>query len=602
MEIRLILEFFDRIRQSNHNLLKNQSNNNSNSIHTLFKQQHLHHQNNSNNNNNSNSSNNNNNNSIIIGSKFKIINNNKNSNNNMGSVESSNQMNGSIENKTSKIDISVLRPLPTRSNSSISLSSSSHSSFSRMGSLGSLPTNSGSSSPYYNNSSFDLVDEERIKSPIYNLKNHIKSIHKIKEEFRLLEESVGPSETSEGDKKHNTSKNRYTNILPVNHTRVQLKKIQDKEGSDYINANYIDGAYPKQFICTQGPLPNTIADFWRMVWENRCRIIVMLSRESENCRIKCDRYWPEQIGGEQFSIYGNGNEVFGTYSVELVEVIQDTEREIITRNIRLTFEGETRDITQYQYEGWPDHNIPDHTQPFRHLLHSITDRQNQIIPSSDRDVPIIVHCSAGVGRTGTFCTAVIMMKKLDHYFKQLEATPIDQVVDPFTLFPITEYQSDNLDLKGLGYHFKSSIYNSNGINNNNSNNNSNGSNNTPQNESNNNNNNNNHNNNNNNSEEDDDDAAESDLKYAIMDKNNSRIDFNLFSIVLKLREQRPGMVQQLEQYLFCYKTILDEIYHRLNCKLGFSSPNVNNNSNTTTTTSSLASTTIIHPSTNSKLN
>ncbi|EAL70599.1 protein-tyrosine phosphatase 1 [Dictyostelium discoideum AX4] len=522
----------------------------------------------------------------------------------MGSVESSNQMNGSIENKTNKIDISVLRPLPTRSNSSISLSSSSHSSFSRMGSLGSLPTNSGSSSPYYNNSSFDLVDEERIKSSIYNLKNHIKCIHKIKEEFRLLEESVGPSETSEGDKKHNTSKNRYTNILPVNHTRVQLKKIQDKEGSDYINANYIDGAYPKQFICTQGPLPNTIADFWRMVWENRCRIIVMLSRESENCRIKCDRYWPEQIGGEQFSIYGNGNEVFGTYSVELVEVIQDPEREIITRNIRLTFEGETRDITQYQYEGWPDHNIPDHTQPFRQLLHSITNRQNQIIPSSDRNVPIIVHCSAGVGRTGTFCTAVIMMKKLDHYFKQLDATPIDQVVDPFTHLPITEYQSDNLDLKGLGYHFKSSIYNSNGINNNNNNNlnnnnninnNSNGSNNTPQTEP--------------NNEEDDDDAAESDLKYAIMDKYNSRIDFNLFSIVLKLREQRPGMVQQLEQYLFCYKTILDEIYHRLNCKLGFSLPHVNNINNynnysntTTTTTSSLASTTIIHPSTNSKLN
>ncbi|EGC28761.1 hypothetical protein DICPUDRAFT_43829 [Dictyostelium purpureum] len=463
----------------------------------------------------------------------------------MGSVESTNQI-GNSEKNNINISGGIPRPLATRSSSSISLSSS-QGSFSRMSSLGSLPTNSGSSSPYYNNRDF-LEDEERIKAPVYNLKNHMDDILLLREEFRLLDETALPCETSEGDKKHNTVKNRYTNILPVNSTRVVLKKVPEKEGSDYINANFIDGNYEKQFICTQGPLPNTFVDFWRMIWEYRCSIIVMLSKEAENCRIKCDRYWPEK-GNEIYSHQTIEHHV-GKFNVELVDSLYDSEREITIRNLKLTntLDGEVRYVSQFQYEGWPDHNIPDQTQPFRDLLHLINERQNRIKPASDKNCPIVVHCSAGVGRTGTFCTAVIMMKKLDHYFNTLESLPIDQVVHPFT--QNQDYQKDTLDLRNLSSTLKNLIYaqtinsmnqqaqhQQNSLSNSNS--------------------------------QDDYDDPNQDPKYAIKDKDGNLIDFNLFHVVLKLREQRPGMVQQLEQYIFCYKTILDEINDRFNLKLGY---------------------------------
>jgi len=449
--------------------------------------------------------------SVIVNNSIKQSNNNK-----MGSVESSSSRSPIVDNKfEEKLDINGSgvtssssttttlssssssssvnpRSLPLRSNSTFSLSAS-QTNFSRMGSLGTLPTSSTSKStnsmthpPSFH--TFDLPQEE-IKKPVYNIKKHIQNLDLIRQEFRLLEDTSLPSETSEGDKKHNTIKNRYTNILPCNNTRVILEKIGDKEGTDYINANFIDGVFPKQYICTQGPLQNTISDFWRMMWENSCSIIVMLSREQENCRPKCDRYWPDNYNEEgiiptNHPPISNSNE--HSYSVKLKEVIRDDKREIIIRKLLLTHiaSNSTRDITHYQYEGWPDHNAPPSTEPLRHLLFMINENQNSL-DITLQNCPIVVHCSAGVGRTGTFCTVHIMMKRLEEYLDSIDNS-----------------STTSSALSAIDHLEQSQV-----------------------------------------------------------------IDFNLFNIVLQLRAQRPGMVQQMEQYIFCYQTIFDEIQNRLNLKL-----------------------------------
>ncbi|KAF2069612.1 hypothetical protein CYY_009068 [Polysphondylium violaceum] len=399
--------------------------------------------------------------------------------------------NGTIPSSTSTTSSTTVNPrsLPLRSSSTFSLSAS-QTNFSRMGSLGTLPTNSTSKStssmthPTFH--TFDLPQEE-IKKPVYNIKKHIQNLDLIRQEFRLLEDTSLPSETSEGDKKHNSIKNRYTNILPCNSTRVILEKIGDKEGTDYINANFIDGVFPKQYICTQGPLQNTISDFWRMMWENSCSIIVMLSREQENCRPKCDRYWPDNETGITPTNHPplSNNTTQHTFNVKLKDVTRDEKREIIIRKLSLTHmaTNSTREITHYQYEGWPDHNAPPSTEPLRHLLNIINDNQNALdVKLQNR--PIVVHCSAGVGRTGTFCTVHIMMKRLEEYFVSIDSSS----------------------------------------------------------------------------------SCSSALSAIDHLEQSKSIDFNLFNIVLQLRAQRPGMVQQMEQYIFCYQTIFDEIQNRLSLK------------------------------------
>eukprot|EP01133_Synstelium_polycarpum_P011565 gene11565-13498_t len=236
----------------------------------------------------------------------------------------------------------------SRNTNSSSLSSSQPS-LTRMVSLGAMPTTRSTASmpppPAYPSNHEDLL------APIFDLDEHIQSEHLIREEFMALESIYDNHNhvTVEGTQKYNTSKNRYTNILPCDLTRVKLEKINGQEGSDYINANFIDG--------------------------------------------------------------------------------------------------------------WPDHNAPNDTEPLRYLLHEINATQKSL-PVGFTDSPIVVHCSAGVGRTGTFCTVHIMMSRLEN---SLAEEPID---------------------------------------------------------------------------------------------------FNLYGIVNNLRKQRPGMVQQLEQYIFCYETIADELKER----------------------------------------
>ncbi|XP_043083353.1 receptor-type tyrosine-protein phosphatase eta-like isoform X9 [Puntigrus tetrazona] len=201
----------------------------------------------------------------------------------------------------------------------------------------------------------------------------------------------------------NKPKNRYGNVLPYDVSRVKLSMC----GSlldDYINANYIPGYNSrKEFIAAQGPLPVTVNEFWRMVWEKNVHTIVMLTRCNEMGRVKCEKYWPSGT---------NHYENFSVTTTSEIELESWTIRDFTIKNVKT---AETRYIRQFHFTAWPDHGVPQTTEvliDFRHLVREHMDQYS-------RHSPAVVHCSAGVGRTGTFIA-------IDHLIFQIER---DSMVD-----------------------------------------------------------------------------------------------------------------------------------------------------------------------------
>ncbi|KAG9269076.1 protein piccolo-like [Astyanax mexicanus] len=193
--------------------------------------------------------------------------------------------------------------------------------------------------------------------------------------------------TKAAEKQDNVKKNRYKDIVPFDHTRVKLSLNTSKNDSDYINANFIKGVLgPRAYIATQGPLPNTVVDFWRMLWEYNVQIIVMACREFEMGKKKCERYWPESkvdaFVCEPFTVRCESEENKGDY---------------VSRILRVTFKGSSRSLKQLHYMNWPDHGVPDSIPPILELL------QEMRVHQEHEDVPICIHCSAGCGRTGALC-------------------------------------------------------------------------------------------------------------------------------------------------------------------------------------------------------
>ncbi|XP_032376926.1 tyrosine-protein phosphatase non-receptor type 11b isoform X1 [Etheostoma spectabile] len=256
-----------------------------------------------------------------------------------------------------------------------------------------------------------------------NIENRVRELNKVAdnsekpkqgfwEEFEVLQQQecklLYPRK--EGQKPENKSKNRYKNILPFDTTRVELREIDpDVPGSDYINANYIryiivqskheEGRHEdegKVFIATQGCLQNTVVDFWKMVYQENTHVIVMTTKEMERGRNKCVRYWPDLHATKEFG------------KVLVRNMDERPAQDYILRQLevtRLDRKEPPRYIWHYQYLSWPDHGVPNEPGGVLWFLEEVN-RTQSTIPDTG---PIVVHCSAGIGRTGTIIVVDILI-------------------------------------------------------------------------------------------------------------------------------------------------------------------------------------------------
>ncbi|XP_026070628.1 receptor-type tyrosine-protein phosphatase S-like isoform X28 [Carassius auratus] len=238
--------------------------------------------------------------------------------------------------------------------------------------------------------------------PVMELADHIERL-KANDNLKFSQEyeSIDPGQQFTWEHSNlevNKPKNRYANVIAYDHSRVLLSAIDGIPGSDYINSNYIDG-YRKQnaYIATQGALPETFGDFWRMIWEQRSANIVMMTKLEERSRVKCDQYWPNR-----------GTETYGLIQVTLLDTVELATYCVRTLALYKNGSSEKREVRQFQFTAWPDHGVPEHPTPFLAFL-------RRVKSCNPLDAgPMVVHCSAGVGRTGCFIVIDAMLERIKH--------------------------------------------------------------------------------------------------------------------------------------------------------------------------------------------
>uniref|UniRef100_A0A8C1GPF1 protein-tyrosine-phosphatase n=1 Tax=Cyprinus carpio TaxID=7962 RepID=A0A8C1GPF1_CYPCA len=270
--------------------------------------------------------------------------------------------------------------------------------------------------PYYSTRLNAADIESRVQQLDLTSDNMDGADKKIKagfwEEFDALQklETKVTKTRDEGMRPENKSKNRYKNILPFDDTRVILHNADPNVvGSDYINANYVtnklmDINYQKVYIACQGCLATTVNDFWKMVWQEKSRVIVMTTREVEKGRNKCVPYWP--------TTEGESKDV-GRYVVTLL-----SEKDAADYKVRIKSQKPARTIWHYQYLSWPDHGVPQEPGGVLSFLEQVNIKQNEMSSTG----PTIIHCSAGIGRTGTIVV-------IDMLIDIIEAKGLDCDID-----------------------------------------------------------------------------------------------------------------------------------------------------------------------------
>ncbi|KAG8240360.1 hypothetical protein J437_LFUL002501 [Ladona fulva] len=249
------------------------------------------------------------------------------------------------------------------------------------------------------------------------MEDHLKNKDRLEQEWvALCAYEAEPCATTVAMKQDNLKKNRYPDIIPYDHSRVILNELANASSSDYINASTITDHDPRNpaYIATQGPLSHTAADFWQMVWEQGSVVMVMLTRLTEDGVVMSHRYWPEE-----------GSELYHIYEVHLVsEHIWCDDylvRSFYLKNLKT---GETRTVTQFHFLSWPEAGTPLSTKALLEFRRKVNKSYR------GRSCPIVVHCSDGVGRTGTYCLIDMVLNRMSKGAKEIDiAATLEHIRD-----------------------------------------------------------------------------------------------------------------------------------------------------------------------------
>ncbi|KAJ8352772.1 hypothetical protein SKAU_G00242480 [Synaphobranchus kaupii] len=249
------------------------------------------------------------------------------------------------------------------------------------------------------------------------MEDHLKNKDRLLREWEALcSYQAEPSTVSVAQSESNLKKNRNPDFVPYDHSRVKLKSEVNPSRADYINASTIIEHDPRMpaYIATQGPLSHTIADFWQMVWENGCTVIVMMTALVEDGEKQCDRYWPDE-----------GSSLYHIYEVNLVsEHIWCNDflvRSFYLKNVQTQ---ETRTLTQFHFLSWPAQGIPTSTRPLLDFRRKVNKCYR------GRSCPIIVHCSDGTGRTGTYILIDMVLNRMAKGVKEIDiAATLEHIRD-----------------------------------------------------------------------------------------------------------------------------------------------------------------------------
>ncbi|OZC06744.1 Protein-tyrosine phosphatase [Onchocerca flexuosa] len=236
------------------------------------------------------------------------------------------------------------------------------------------------------------------------LRDYLNDTSKIEEQWKTLNEYANPHGISSiAREEENIAKNRNPSCLPYDDTLVKIRDVVND--SAFINASAIHDCDPKQanYIATQSPLPETVADFWQMIWEQVAVLIVNLADNVDLQEGRCLKYWPE-----------SGSQIYGSFEIHLVsEHIWSEDylvRSFYLKNLKT---NETRTVTQFHFLTWPKKGVPPNTK-------AVLDFRRKINKSyRGRAVPIVVHCTDGTGRTGTFCLLDMILNRVTRGVKEL---------------------------------------------------------------------------------------------------------------------------------------------------------------------------------------